>query len=109
MPPWMSRCAYLPENFFAYEIGSACGASLVSPSSVYGRHADQRGLRQPLFEVVIFRLALGQAESPAVIMDHDGNVIRVIEGRGAAIERGIVELPHRGSAPVLQLKGRGRR
>jgi hypothetical protein len=50
-----------------------------------GGHADRRGFRQPLFEVVIFRLALGQAESPAVIMDHDSDVIRVVEGRGAAI------------------------
>lgn len=34
MPPLMSRCAYLPENFPAYDAGSGCGAPLASPSSV---------------------------------------------------------------------------
>ena len=55
---------------------------------------------KPLFQIVIFRLAFGQAEPPAIIVDHDGDVIRVVEGRRAAIERGIVELPlRRGDLP----------
>src|SRR5258706_12583448 len=37
----------------------------------------------------------GQSESPAIIMDHDADVIRVVEGCRAAIESGIVEPPPR--------------
>src|SRR5208282_578907 len=39
--------------------------------------------------------AFSQAEPPAVVMDHDGDVVRIVEGRRAAIERGVVELPFR--------------
>ena len=42
MPPVKSRCAYLPENFFAYDAGSGCGAPLASPSSVMVGTADHR-------------------------------------------------------------------
>ena len=59
---------------------------------------------EPLFQIVIFRLAFGQAEPPAVIVDHDGDVIRVVEGRRAAIERGIVEVPLRRSELPDQLR-----
>src|SRR5262249_57355312 len=51
---------------------------------------------ETLLELVVFRLALGQALAPAVVVDHDGNVIGVVEGGGAAVERGVVELPLRG-------------
>ena len=50
---------------------------------------------KPLLQIVILRLAFGQAEPPAVIVDHDADVIRVVEGRGAAIERGVIEVPLR--------------
>jgi hypothetical protein len=40
---------------------------------------------------------LQQALVPAVIVDHDGDVIRIIERRCAAIEHGIVEVPFRRS------------
>ena len=52
---------------------------------------------KPLFQIVVFRLAFSQAEPPAVIVDHDGDVIRIVEGRRAAIERGVVEVPLRRS------------
>ena len=52
---------------------------------------------KPLFQVVVFRLAFRQAEPPAIIVDHDGDVIRIVEGRRAAIERGVVEIPLRRS------------
>ena len=45
--------------------------------------------------MVILRLAFGQAEPPAVIMDHDGDVIRVVEGRCRAFEGGVVKIPFR--------------
>src|SRR5262245_23432268 len=65
-----------------------------------GRRADHRGGGEPLLQLVVFPLAVGQAEPPAVIMDHDVDMIRVVEGRRAAIEGGIVELPlRRGDLP----------
>jgi hypothetical protein len=60
-----------------------------------GGHGDGRGAGQPLLQVVIARLAFGHAEPPPVIVDHDRNVIRVVEcGRGPR-ERGVVEGPLR--------------
>ena len=58
-----------------------------------GRDGDDRALRESFFQVVVFRLALSQAQPPAVIVDHDIDVIRVVEGGSAAIERSVVELP----------------
>jgi hypothetical protein len=40
-----------------------------------------------------YRLAFSQSEPPAIIMDHDADMIRIVEGRCAGIERGIVEVP----------------
>ena len=37
------------------------------------------------------------AEPPAIVVDHDADVIRIVEGCRTAIERGIVELPLRRS------------
>src|SRR5262245_64488781 len=58
---------------------------------------DDRGACKSPFQVVIFRLALSQGETPAIIVDRDGNVIRIVEGRRASIEGRVVELPLRGS------------
>src|ERR1700676_5213306 len=58
-----------------------------------GRHGDDRAFGKPLFKNLIFRLAFSQTEPPAVIMDHDADMIRIVEGRCAALERGIVEVP----------------
>ncbi len=60
-------------------------------------HADVRSFSEPLFQLIIFRLAFSQPEPPAVIVDHDADVIRVVEGRGAALEGGLVEVPFRRS------------
>ena len=57
------------------------------------RHGDDRALGQLLFEIVVLCLALGQAKAPAVVVDHDADVIRVVKGRGAPVERRIVEVP----------------
>src|SRR5271166_1784334 len=62
-----------------------------------GRHGYNRALAKSLIQFVIFRLAFRQTKAPAVIVDHDGNVIRIVEGRCAAIERGIIEVPLRRS------------
>ena len=58
---------------------------------------------KPLFQVVVFRLPFGQAEPPAIIMDYDRNVIRIVESRGGTIERSIVEIPLRRSELPDQL------
>ncbi len=49
-------------------------------------------------------LALSQAEPPAVIMDHDADMIRVVEGGCAPIERGIIEVPLRRSELPNELR-----
>jgi hypothetical protein len=62
-----------------------------------GGHRDYRTLGNPPFKVVIFRLALGLADPPAVIVNHDRDVIRVVEGRRCAIECSVVKVPIRRS------------
>ena len=47
------------------------------------------------FQVVVACLALGQAKPPAVVVDHDVGMVRVVERRGAPVERRIVEVPLR--------------
>ena len=62
-----------------------------------GRHGDDRRFRKSLVQIVVLGLALGEADSPAIIVDCDGDLIRIIQGRCAAIECGIVEVPFRRS------------
>src|SRR3974377_676622 len=61
------------------------------------RHGNNRTFGKPIFQLVVFRLAFGQTETPAIIVDHDADVIRVIERGRGAIERGVVEFPLRRS------------
>jgi hypothetical protein len=58
-------------------------------------HGDNRRGGQPLFQIVVLRLAFGHAEPPAVVVDHDADMVRVVESLRAAIERGVVEIPLR--------------
>jgi len=60
-----------------------------------GRHGDDREGRQSPFQVVKLRIALDQSEPPAVVVDHDGHVIRIVERGSAALEGGVVEGPFR--------------
>jgi hypothetical protein len=60
----------------------------------YG-HGDDRSFGKPLFQIVILSLAFRQTKSPAAVMDDDGDLIWIVEGRCDAIERGIVEVPLR--------------
>jgi hypothetical protein len=48
---------------------------------------------QLLVAVPLFWIAGSQAQPPTVIVDRDGDVIRVVEGRRAAIKGGVVEIP----------------
>jgi hypothetical protein len=58
-----------------------------------GGHGDDRALGKPPFQIVVFRLAWSPSLPPAVIVDHDAVMIRAVEGRRAAIECGIIEVP----------------
>jgi hypothetical protein len=68
-----------------------------------GGNGDDRPFGEPLFKVVIFSLAIGQAEPPTVIMDDDADVIRVVKGRRAAVERRVIEVPFWRSEPPNEL------
>jgi hypothetical protein len=98
-----------PERIFAREflgVGTAlrvrCAGGVVLKGN--GRHGDDRNLGKLLFQIVVFRLAFSQPEPPAIIMDDDGNVVRIVEGRRTAIERGVVEVPLRRSELPNQLR-----
>src|SRR4051812_44608922 len=58
-----------------------------------GRDFDCEAGGETLLELVILRLTLCQTLSPAVVVDHDVDVIRIVERRGASIECGVVKLP----------------
>jgi hypothetical protein len=63
-------------------------------------HGDVRKFGEPLFQLIVLRLAFSQSEPIAIKMDHDADMIRVVEGRGAALEGGLVEVPFgRGELP----------
>jgi len=49
------------------------------------RHSDDRTFGKSLFQIVVLWVAFSQAQPPAVIMDHDADVIRVVEGHCGAI------------------------
>ncbi len=44
-----------------------------------GGHGDDRTPCQSLFELVVPRLALGEAETPSIVMNYDLDMIRVVE------------------------------
>src|ERR1700727_1432021 len=58
-------------------------------------HGDDGATGESLFQVVVLRLALGHAEPPAIVVDHNADMIWVVKGRGAPAERRVVELPSR--------------
>src|ERR1044072_1201316 len=57
------------------------------------RHGYHGKCGQSSFKLVILRLAFGKTEPPAVIGDDNGDVVGVVEGRRAALERRVVEAP----------------
>ena len=59
------------------------------------RYGDNGTLERLLFQIVISWLAFRQAQLPAVIMDNDGDMIRVVKGRCGAVERSIIGIPFR--------------
>ena len=58
-----------------------------------GGYGDDWSFGKALFEIVVFRLAFRQPETPAIVVDDDSDVVRIFERRRTAIERGVVEVP----------------
>src|SRR6185369_15778438 len=59
------------------------------------RHRDGRRYGQARFQRVVFTFAIGQAQAPAVVVDDDVHMVRIVEGRGAARIGRFVESPFR--------------
>jgi len=62
-----------------FRMGRAVGVAFHSDRG----YCDDGPLGEFLFQIVVFPLAVGEVEPPAVIVDHDGHVVRVVEGRRA--------------------------
>src|ERR1700746_3524593 len=60
-----------------------------------GGPRDVRACREALFQFGIVRLALREPEPPTIVMDHDADMVRVVEGGGAAVEGRLIEVPFR--------------
>src|ERR1700730_1210067 len=60
-----------------------------------GGDGNGRQRRQPALQPGIVRIAGRQAEAMAIAVDHDIDIIRVVEGRRRAREGGVVEMPVR--------------
>jgi hypothetical protein len=58
-----------------------------------GGYSDDGTRGKSLFQIVIFRFALSQAEPKAVIVNNDAYVIWVVEGRSGAIEGRVIKIP----------------
>ena len=104
MPPVRSRWMYLPENFVGIGRRSRVRRAIGIAFKRDRRHGDDRTGREPILEGVIGRLAFSQTEAPAIVVDDDVDVIRVVEGRGATIERRVIEVPARRRDPPDQLR-----
>ena len=64
------------------------------------RHVDDGRLGQAALQRVVLRLAVGEPQPPSVVVDHDVDVVRVVERGRSAVEGGIVEGPlRRGELP----------
>ncbi len=59
----------------------------------YRRDRDDRKLCEPFFQDVILALALRRPQAPAIVMNYDADVIRVVERGRGAIESGVIEVP----------------
>lgn len=69
-----------------------------------GRHGDDEALGELLFQIVVFRFAFGETEPRTVVVDHDRDMIRIVECLRAAIERSIVKIPIQGGDLPDQLR-----
>jgi hypothetical protein len=55
-----------------------------------GGHADDGLLGKPFLKLVISRLALDETEPPAVTVDHNRDMVRIVESLRTTIEGGVI-------------------
>src|SRR6185312_12431443 len=60
-----------------------------------GRHGYRRACGQLAVKVVVLRFTLCEAEPPPVVVDHDVDMVGIVERCGRAVVGGVVELPRR--------------
>ena len=105
MPPSIVRCEYGPANFAGVGLGFRMGRAVGVALERDRRARVMTGrFREPLLELGVLGLAVGQPEPPAVVVDHDRDVVGVVERRRAALEGGVVEVPLRRRGPPDQLR-----
>jgi hypothetical protein len=54
-------------------------------------------LERAFFQVIISRFTVSPPKPPSVVVDHNGNVVGIVEGLCTTIKGGVVKLPFRGS------------
>src|SRR5215475_5154284 len=63
-------------------------------------HGNVWELGEPRLERIVPRLALGEPEAPPIVVDRNGDVVRIVEGSRRPIESSIIEIPpRRGGLP----------
>src|SRR5262245_35521708 len=63
-------------------------------------HGNVWELGEPSLERVLLRLAVGEPEAPPIVVNRNGDVIRIVEGSRRPIERSVIEIPlRRGGLP----------
>jgi len=64
-----------------------------------GGDRNRRLRRQTPFQLGVARIAIGEAIAMAITVNHDVDIVRIIEGRGGPLEGRIVEMPVRRPLP----------
>ena len=72
-------------------MGRAVGIALEGD----GRHGDHRSVGEASLQLKVFALRRRPADPPAIVVDHDRDVIRIIERCCAAVEGRLIEIPLR--------------
>src|SRR6516164_738817 len=60
-----------------------------------GGYRDVGPCRQVLLQILVPGLALGKSQPPAIIVNDDGDMIRIVESGRTALERSLIEVPFR--------------
>ena len=90
-------------EFLGIRTGDRAGAPLASPSrAMVG--TVMTGLLASLFSRSSYFDSPSATEPPAVVIGHDADMIRVVEGSYVAVERGIIGVPLRRSDLPNQLR-----